>query len=48
MLIAKIVGNRLQWTGSYMVPFLIAGCAYWLALAAIQLLSPRLEPANIR
>jgi ACS family hexuronate transporter-like MFS transporter len=45
---AKIVGNRLQRTGSYMVPFLIAGCAYWLALAAIQLLSPRLEPANIR
>ena len=25
MLIAKIVGYTLQWTGSYMVPFLIAG-----------------------
>jgi MFS transporter, ACS family, hexuronate transporter len=48
MLIAKIVGYTLQWTGSYMLPFLIAGCAYLLALAAIQLLSPRLEPANIR
>jgi ACS family hexuronate transporter-like MFS transporter len=48
MLIAKIVGYTLQWTGSYMLPFLIAGCAYLLALAAIQLLSPKLEPANIR
>jgi ACS family hexuronate transporter-like MFS transporter len=48
MLIAKIVGYTLQWTGSYMLPFLIAGCSYLLALAAIHLLSPRLEPANIR
>jgi ACS family hexuronate transporter-like MFS transporter len=48
MLIAKIVGYTLQWTGSYMLPFLIAGCSYLLALAAIQLLAPRLEPANIR
>ena len=48
MLIATIVGHTLQWTGSYMVPFLMAGCAYLLALAAIQLLVPRLEPANLR
>ena len=47
MLIAEIVGYTLQWTGSYMVPFLMAGLAYLLALAAIQLLVPRLEPANI-
>lgn len=47
MLIATIVGHTLQWTGSYMVPFLMAGFAYLLALAAIQLLQPRLEPANI-
>ena len=47
MLIAKIVGYTLQWTGSYMVPFLIAGFAYLLALAAIQLLVPRLDPARI-
>ena len=45
--IAKIVGYVLQWTGSYMVPFLIAGSAYLLALAAVQLLTPRLEPARI-
>jgi hypothetical protein len=30
-----------------MVPFLIAGFAYVLALAAIQILVPRLEPARI-
>jgi ACS family hexuronate transporter-like MFS transporter len=47
MLIAKIVGYTLQWTGSYMVPFLIAGCAYLLALAAIQILAPKLEPVRI-
>jgi ACS family hexuronate transporter-like MFS transporter len=47
MVIAKIVGYVLQWTGSYMVPFLIAGFAYWLALATIQLLAPKLEPATI-
>jgi len=47
MLIATIVGHTLQWTGSYMVPFLMAGCAYLLALAAIQVLAPRLEPANL-
>jgi MFS transporter, ACS family, hexuronate transporter len=47
MLIAKIVGYTLQWTGSYMVPFLMAGCAYLLALAAIQILTPKLEPVRI-
>lgn len=47
MLIATIVGHTLQWTGSYMIPFLMAGSAYWLALAAIQLLAPKLEPAHI-
>lgn len=48
MFIAKMVGYTLQWTGSYMIPFLIAGCAYLVALAGIQLLSPRLQPAVIR
>src|SRR2546428_1927162 len=47
MLIAKIVGYILQWTGSYMVPFFIAGFAYLAAVAAIQVLSPKLEPARI-
>lgn len=48
MLIAEIVGYTLQWTGSYMVPFFMAGSAYLLALACIQLLSPKLEPALIQ
>lgn len=48
MLIAKVVGYTLQWTGSYMIPFLIAGCAYLVALAAIHLLCPTLQPADVR
>jgi len=47
MLIATIVGHTLQWTGSYMVPFFIAGSAYILALACIHLFSPRLERVQL-
>ncbi len=47
LLIAMLVGHVLQWTGSYMIPFLIAGSAYLLALATIQILAPQLEPATI-
>lgn len=47
MLIAKIVGYLLQWTGSYRIPFFIAGSTYLLALALIHFLSPRLEPARL-
>jgi ACS family hexuronate transporter-like MFS transporter len=47
LFIATIVGHVLQWTGSYKVPFLIAGSAYLLALAIIHALAPRLEPATI-
>ena len=47
MLIAEIVGYVLQHTGSYVIPFLIAGTAYLVALAFIHLLAPRLEPAQI-
>jgi ACS family hexuronate transporter-like MFS transporter len=47
MLIAKIVGHVLQWTGSYMIPFLIAGVAYLVALGLIQLLAPSLKPATL-
>src|SRR5271167_29648 len=46
LFIATIVGHVLQWTGSYKVPFLIAGSAYLLALAIIHALVPRLEPAT--
>jgi hypothetical protein len=30
-----------------MIPFVIAGAAYLLALVVIQVLSPRLEPASL-
>jgi len=48
LFIATIVGHLLQWTGSYKVPFLIAGSAYLLALLLIHALVPRMEPAAIR
>ena len=47
LLIAWVVGHVLQWTGSYMIPFLIAGATYLVALGAIHVLAPRLEPARI-
>lgn len=47
LLIATVVGHVLQWTGSYMVPFLIAGLAYTVALGVIQILRPKLEAAQI-
>lgn len=47
LLIATVVGYVLQRTDSYVVPFFIAGSAYLLALAAVHLLAPRLEPAHI-
>lgn len=43
MLIAKVVGYALQATGSYLIPFLIAGSAYTVAVLAVQLLAPRLD-----
>jgi MFS transporter, ACS family, hexuronate transporter len=43
LLIAKVVSYLLQVTGSYAFPFLMAGSAYLIALAVIQLLTPRLE-----
>lgn len=46
MLIAEVVGHTLQWTGSYMIPFVMAGSAYWLGLAMIHLLAPKLQPAR--
>ena len=43
MLIAEIVGYVLQATGSYLIPFFIAGTAYLIALGALQLIVPRLQ-----
>jgi ACS family hexuronate transporter-like MFS transporter len=47
MLIAEVMAHILQWTGSYTIPFLIAGSAYLLALAVMQLLVPKLEAVRI-
>ncbi|PYU06360.1 MAG: MFS transporter [Acidobacteria bacterium] len=47
MLIAKVVGYLLQWTGSYRIPFFVAGSAYFVAVLVIHLLAPRLEPAAL-
>ena len=33
--------------GNYLIVFIIAGSAYLVAFAAVQLLAPRLEPAVI-
>jgi ACS family hexuronate transporter-like MFS transporter len=47
MLIAKFVGWVLQSTGSYRLPFLMAGSAYLVALGVIHLLAPRLAPVRL-
>jgi len=46
MLIATFTGFLLQYTGSYVPVFVMAGSAYLLALLVIQLLIPKLEPAS--
>ncbi len=47
MLIALLVGQILQATGSYVLIFIIAASAYLVALAIIHLLAPKLELANV-
>ncbi len=47
MLIATTVGLILQYTGSYLPIFIIAGCAYLIALLVIHSLVPRMESARI-
>jgi ACS family hexuronate transporter-like MFS transporter len=47
MLIAQVVAHILQWTGSYAIPFFIAGSSYLIALGVMQLLVPKLEPARL-
>lgn len=47
MLIAQAVGYILQWTDSYFLIFAIAGCLYLAALLIVQVLAPRLEPAEL-
>ncbi|HVD76249.1 MAG TPA: MFS transporter, partial [Vicinamibacteria bacterium] len=47
MLIAKVTGYVLQWTGSYVAIFILAGSIYLVALGIIHLLVPTLEPARL-
>ncbi len=47
MLIAKVAGYLLEWTGSYVPLFTFAASAYLVALLVIHLLVPRLETANV-
>jgi ACS family hexuronate transporter-like MFS transporter len=47
LFIAKATGYILQWTGSYVPLFIIAGSAYLVALVIIHLLNPRLEAAPV-
>ena len=47
MLIAKLTGNILQATGSYVPVFLIAASAYLIALGTIHILAPRLTPMRL-
>jgi ACS family hexuronate transporter-like MFS transporter len=48
MLIALVVGEILQRTGSYVPIFIIAGSAYLVALLIVHLLAPNLdERANV-
>ncbi|HWX55758.1 MAG TPA: MFS transporter [Verrucomicrobiae bacterium] len=47
MCIASFTGHLLQWTGSYMAVFVLAGSTYLAALLVIHWLSPDLKPAQI-
>jgi ACS family hexuronate transporter-like MFS transporter len=47
MLISKIVGYILQWTGSYVPIFIMAGSAYLIALLIFHLIAPKLEPVDV-
>lgn len=48
MCISTFTGFLLQFTGSYVPVFAMAGSAYLIALGCIQGLAPRLEPADIQ
>jgi ACS family hexuronate transporter-like MFS transporter len=47
MLIAAFTGFLLQWTGSYVPVFVMAGSAYLAALIIMHLLVPNLEAAEL-
>jgi MFS transporter, ACS family, hexuronate transporter len=47
MLIAKVTSYVLEFTGSYVSVFIIAGTAYLAALAMVHILTPTLERAEL-
>jgi MFS transporter, ACS family, hexuronate transporter len=47
VLVQKAAGYVVTWTHSYLLMFLFCGLAYVVALAVIQLLVPKLEPAQL-
>ncbi len=47
MVIAKFVGYILEWTGSYVPIFIMAGSAYLIALLVIHILVPQMRPAMV-
>jgi ACS family hexuronate transporter-like MFS transporter len=47
MLVSTFVGFLLEFTGSYLPLFVMAGMAYLVALLTIQVLAPRLEVARV-
>ncbi len=48
LVIATFTGFVLQFTGSYVPMFVIAGSVYLVSLLIVHLLVPRLEPADLR
>ena len=48
-LIAQLVGRSLQNMGidGYVIPFFIASVGYFIALAIMHLLIPKIKPLNI-
>ena len=47
VLVQKAAGYVVTWTHSYLLMFLFCGLAYVVALAIIQLLAPKLAPAQL-
>jgi MFS transporter, ACS family, hexuronate transporter len=47
VLVQKMTGYVVTWTGSYLIMFFFCATAYLVALAIIHALTPRLEPAKL-
>jgi ACS family hexuronate transporter-like MFS transporter len=47
MIVAKVVGYILEWTGSYLPVFIMAGSTYLITLVIFHFITPELEPASV-